>query len=363
VTRARDGYDDPADPAAFRAARDVCRRHGRDLYFSSAFLPRAKRDAAHAVYAFCRMVSGAMEAVEDTEPPTAAARMRHRPLTDLPVRPPAAVDHADASPGGCCSSDPLGQRLSLIRERLNAIYDGRLELPHPAGRSQEHHVLHAFAAAVHRYQLPREHFADFAEACRQGITVRRYATWASLERYCRRSGGAAALMAVGVLGVTSSDASEFALKAGAALRLTAALRDVKRDCATGRVLLPLEDLAAFRYGERELLASVVNDNFRRLMRFQVERARKLYHEAADGLCHVAGDGSRLAAATVLVWNAALLDAIERQGYDVFSRPPAVGRGDKLRRLPLAWRLARRRPGGRRPELGRTRSSDRLAAAG
>ena len=343
MPRRRPDSADPADAPAFRAAREICRRHGGDFYFATAFLPPAKRDAVHALYAFCHMIGEAMNVSEGDEP-TGGAALRHRPLSVAPIGRSAAAGGA----GGCCSPNAIDQRLALFRDRLNDLYDGRLELPAVAGRSQEHHVLHAFSVAARRYQVPRQCFLDLAEAHRMNRCVVRYATWSSLERYCRHAGSAAATAAVAVLGVTSSDAAAPAAAAGRAVVLTNVLRDLKADVAQGRVYLPLEDLAAFRYSERELTAGVVNEAFRNLMRFQVERARHLYREAADGLCSVAGDGSRLAAATVIALRSGVLDAIERHGYDVFSRRAALGRGQKLRRLPLAWRLARRRPGSRLP---------------
>lgn len=315
---------DPADHLAFRAAREVCRRHGQDFYFSSAFLPRAKRDAAHAVFAFCRMIREAIEAA--AEEPGAAA-MRHRPL----------------APGGCGSCHPIDQRLELFRNRLNELYDGRPELPSPAGRSEAQHVLHAFSQSVRRFEVPRQCFLDIAAACRADLLVSRYATWASLERYCRQSGGAAAVAAGCVLGLTHSDAVHQAEKLGVAVRLTHALRYLKDDVAAGRVYLPLADLAASKYSERELAAGTFNDNFGQLMAFEVARARRLYREAAEGLRWVAGDGSRLAAATLTVQQAAVLDAIERAGYDVFHGRIDMTPAQKLRRLPTAWRLARRGP--------------------
>jgi phytoene synthase len=231
----------------------------------------------------------------------------------------------------------------LLRERLDDLYAGRLELPAPLSRSVPHHVLHAFGLATRRYQIPRQSFIDIAEGVRRDWVVRRYATWASLERHCRQSAGAAASAIACVLGVTNSDAVQHAVMLGAAMALTRILTSLKEDCARGRIYLPLEDLASFRYSERDLAAGVVNENFRRLMRFQVARARRLYHEAAEGLCWVAGDGSRMAAATVVALSCGVLDAIERQGYDVFTRPPRLAAAQKFRRLPLAWRLARRRP--------------------
>jgi phytoene synthase len=127
-----------------------------------------------------------------------------------------------------------------------------------------------------------------------------------------------------------------------AWRLTQALLDLKQDVARDAIYLPLEDMARFRYSERELAAGLVNGNLRELVRFEVGRARRLLGEAARGLCWVAGDGSRLTAATLAAWSAGVLDAIERGGYDVLTRRVLLTRGQKLRRLPLAWRLARRR---------------------
>src|SRR3954452_16398400 len=322
---------DPADAMAFRAARDECRRHGKDFYFASAFLPRGKRDAAHAVYAFCRMIREAIDAPGEADDDAGASALRHRPLSSTGA-------------SACCSSHPLDQRVALLRERLDHLYAGSLDLPAPWSRSVPHHVLHAFGLAARRYQIPRQSFIDIAEGVRRDLIVRRYATWASLERQCRQSGGAAASAIACVLGITNSDAVEHAVTLGAAMAFTRILTSLKDDSAGGRVYLPLEDLASFRYSERDLAAGVLNDNFRRLMRFQVARARRLYHEAAEGLCWVAGDGSRLAAATVVALSSGVLDAIERQGYDVFTRSPRLAAAQKFRRLPLAWRLARRQHG-------------------
>jgi len=323
---------DEADSLAFRAARLVCRRHAEDLHFAAVFLPPAKRDAACAVYAFCRMIREVVRSAgAGGGPRSAAEQLRHRPL--------AAVAANPGPSGGCCTSHPLDQCLSLIRERMDDLYARRMELPAPQGRSPEHHVLHALSLSVARFQIPPEYFLEFAEGCATELTVPRYATWGALERYCLRSGGSLAKLAACVLGVTHSDAGVTAAKAGVAIRLTRILCDVKADVAAGTVYLPLEDLANFRYTERELAAGVMTDRFRDLMRFEVERARRLYREATDRLRWVAM-GSRFAPAAVLAWYSGLLDDVERQRYDVFSRRPALTGGDRLRRLPFAWRLAR-----------------------
>lgn len=255
---------------------------------------------------------------------------------------------AGESGGGCCTPSSVDQRLSLFRDCLDALYGSGVELPASESRSAEQHVLHAFALSARRYEIPKHYFLEWADGFRADLCVSRYATWKSLERYCRRSGGAGGLIASAVLGLTHSDASAYAVVAGSATRFTRILCDLQVDAAAGRVYLPLEDLVSFRYAERDLAAGTVNEGFRKLMRFEVARARRLYREAAEGLCWVAGDGSRLAAATVLTWQRGLLDVIERRGYDVFSRRPVLTKGERLRLLPAAWRLARRKLGAAMP---------------
>lgn len=308
------GKDTGADALATRAVRDICRREARDFYWACALLPPAKRDAAYAVYAFCRMIDQSI-----------------------------AADVVTGS-GGCCSDDSADSRLGLLRGRVAEVYDGRLELPAPGSRSPQHHALHAFQRAVKRYQIPMQHFLDLPEGCRADSVVSRYATWTSLQKHCDQVVGSVVLALACVLGVTHSGAGAHAVALGRALRLTNILRDLRLERDRGRIYLPLEDLTAFRYSERDLAGGVVNDNFRRLMRFQIHRARALYREAAEGLCWLADAGGRLTVAAVVTARAGILDRIERHGYDVFNRRPSYPPSQIVRRLPEIWRLARRRHG-------------------
>ena len=344
---------DPADAPALAAARDVCRREAPGFFYASAFLPRAKRDAAFAVVAFCGMVREALAARGDDL--AGAQGLRHHPLSACRAGTPAP---RAATPGAapacttCGPTDSADARIDLLRARLDEIYDGRLELPRPESRSGPQHVLHAFARAVARHQIPRQYFLDLAEGLARDQRVARYATWAALERHCRQTAGPVALALAAVLGVTHSGAGEFASNLATGMLLTSILRDLKEDRARGKIFLPLEDLARFRYGERDLAKSVVNDNFRDLMRFEIARARGLFHDGAEGLCWLADDGSRLTVSALAAASSGILDAIERQGCDVFTRRPAMTPGQKLRRLPLAWALSRRGPGERMPDLFR-----------
>jgi phytoene synthase len=349
---------DPADAAAFAAVRDACRRKWPEWFYASVFLPRAKRDAACAVVAFCGMVREAIGAPEESL--EGAAGLRHHPLGasngntgTLAAQGPGMATPGLSTGGACTTCGPTGStdsRVALLAERLDELYDGRLELPRPESRSAAQHALHAFSQAVRSTQVPRQYFLDLAEGLRRDRSVSRYATWSSLERLCHQTAGSVALALSAVFGVTHSGAGDYALRLATAIRLTSILRDLKADRDRGVVYLPLEDLARFRYSERDLARGVVNENLRDVMRFEISRARGLLRDGAEGLCWLADDGSRLTVSTLAATSAALLDAIGRQGFDVLARPPVLSTGQKLRRLPLAWSLSRRRPGERLPNV-------------
>jgi phytoene synthase len=275
-----------------------------------------------------------------------ARAMREHPA----VVSPRALPVIRSGEASHCEIDSLETRLTLLRDRLDEIYDGRLELPAPASRSEQQHALCAFAETIKRHQIPRQHFLDLAEGCRMDLVIRRYTTWDDLENYCNHAGGMMGLITSCVLGLTHSGAFAQAITMGNAMQLTTILRDIKYDWDRGRVYLPQEDLRRFRYSEQNLARSIVNEDLRQLMRFQIDRARKLYRAGAQGLCWLAGDGSRLTASALAVIYCGILDAIERRHYDVFTKRAHLTMPQKFRRLPVAWRLARREANDPLPDV-------------
>src|SRR5437016_10812012 len=117
------------------------------------------------------------------------------------------------------------------------------------------------SGAMARYQIPKEWFLDLVGALKLGATKLRWATWKSLESYLRGRGGSAASIISAILGVTRSEGQEKAVEMGMAIELTRILRDLKKDAARNRVLLPLEDLIRFKYSEKDLFRGVVNEQW------------------------------------------------------------------------------------------------------
>jgi phytoene synthase len=296
---------------AFNTTRAIFRRHGKAFDLPSKFLRREKRLAATAVFAFCRMI---LEAIDVGEGESTASS---------------------------CGPSSLDARVDMFRERLDEIYSFSLDLPLQAQRTQAQHVMGAIARVVERYEIPRQYFLDFADGRRMELSVKRFPTWARLEKILSLTAGSAGRMMCAILGVQHSDAADFANMYCGAMALTTILLNVKRDFDAGRIYLPLEDLARFGYSERDLAANVVNDQFRELMKFQIARARSLYRDGADGLIWLPEDGSRMAAAALgTTWSSSLA-AIEAAGYDVLTKPVQVSLTRRAMRIPAAWKLAKR----------------------
>jgi phytoene synthase len=134
------------------------------------------------------------------------------------------------------------------------------------------------------------------------------------------------------------DTSHAAVALGIANQLTNILRDVGEDRSRGRIYLPQEDLERFGYSEAELLAGTVNDNWRALMRFQLERARMWFARSEAGVRWLAPDARWPVWASLRLYRG-ILDVIEEHHYDVFNKRAFVPRVGKLFDLPFSYLVA------------------------
>ena len=300
-----------ADAQAFRICRETCRRSGGDFYLSTFFLPRQKRDATHAIFAFCSLVADSVR------------------MDEIHAASPAPTTIGVA----CCSTNTLDGRLDLLRQRLDHLYASPAAVPFSIERGVEQGIAYAFGRTIQRYPVPREYLSDLVEGCRIEATVPRFATWKSVDRYLALRWGSVALAMAAVLGLTSSDARDRVIDLGKAVGLTKLLRDLPKRVAGGNVPLPQEDLAACSYAERELLSGVTSDRFHDLMRLETDRARQLFASGRLAIPWLAGDSSRLMAATVATLYGRSLDRVSRSS-------PALSTWQRVRLLPVIWAAAR-----------------------
>jgi len=259
----------------------LARRSGSSFYFSFLFLPRRKREAIYALYAFCRTVDD-------------------------------AVDQGAASPGD--------QRRILAewRAELGRVYGGRPTQP----------IATRLADAVRAFPIPREHLEAILDGVEMDIDKRRYATFEELSEYCYRVASAVGLACIEIFGYSDGQARDYALNLGIALQLTNILRDLRPDAERGRIYLPLDELRRFGYSEEDLLRSRYNRPFLELMRFQADRAHAYYRAARTALPRV--DRRRLLAAEIMrVTYHALLRAVEAHRFRVFDKPIRLSAPHKL----------------------------------
>ncbi len=256
--------------AAYAACRDITRTASKTFYLASLFLAPEKRRAVWAVYAFCRTADDLV----DTE---AGANERLARLDELERK------LVDASRG--LATEPF--------------FD-------------------AYADAAATYGIPLEPALGLLRGARTDITIRRYATYAELCEYCYLVASTVGLLVSPILGYASEEALPFGVTLGRAMQLTNILRDVGEDSRMGRVYLPTEDLDRFGYAEAEIFEGVLDDRFVALMKFQIARVRELYREAEPGIAMLAPE-SRYTVRLALSLYRGILDAIERNGYDVFRR--------------------------------------------
>ena len=196
------------------------------------------------------------------------------------------------------------------------------------GESTVNPVLHAFSNTVRARGIELETIKDFMKSMKMDTHVFRYETYEDLEVYVYGSAAVVGLMMCRAVGVEDEAADHHAEALGVAMQLSNFLRDVKEDWERGRIYIPLEDLERFSYTEKDLEAGVVDDRFVSLMKFEIDRARKLYEVADEGMKYIPS-GRRYPVRVARELYAAILDRIEAQNYDVFSERAETSLAYKL----------------------------------
>jgi squalene synthase HpnC len=224
--------------------------------------------------------------------------------------------------GDEASGDRLAH-LDWLEGELEAAYRGRATHP----------LMRRLGATVRAHRIPPEPFRRLIEANRQDQRVASYPTYADLAAYCELSANPVGHLVLHVLGAATPERIRLSDAVCTGLQLTEHWQDVAEDLARGRVYLPLEDLVRFGVTREDLGASRPGEAFRRLMAFEVARARELLERGAP-LSRTLPPRAGFAVAAFVAGGLAALDAIERAGYDVLSRAPRPSRARR------AWWMVR-----------------------
>lgn len=249
----------------WRQAAQATRAGSKSFYFASHFFPPELTRAAHCLYWFCR-------------------------TTD---------DLVDEAP----HPEQAEKALTFWEQQLRSA------------RTQ-HPVLQLFSHVRQLYAIPISYPLELIEGVRMDLTRGRYETFADLQVFCYRVASVVGLMMMHVIGFEGQPHQQ-AIDLGIALQLTNILRDVGEDLQRGRIYLPLEDLRRFHLSEEDLMARIRDRRFAALMQFQIARARDFYRRGIAGIPSLHPRG-RFAVEVAARLYAGILDAIERNHYDVFT---------------------------------------------
>jgi len=273
---------------AYEHCREITREHSQTFYIASNLMPSQQRKAIRALYAFCRV-----------------------------------------------SDDLVDRNLSGQRQLLNKWRSKSLE-NHPNGDDL---VALAWADTRLRFDIPRQYAEQLLDGVERDLVQTRYATFDELADYCYAVASTVGLMTMHIVGYAGNEAIPYAVKLGVALQLTNILRDVGEDWRNGRLYLPQDELEQFGLTEEDIEKGQVDDRWRDFMRFQIERARHLYEEALPGVS-LLGKSGRFAVRAAAELYRAILDDIEVNDYDVFTRRAHISNRQKLALLPGIWQRAR-----------------------
>lgn len=211
--------------------QDKAAKSGSSFYYAFLFLVPPRRAAITAFYAFCREVDDVVDEVSD-----------------------ASV---------------AATKLAWWRKEIGTAFSGQ----------PTHPVMKALMPHTAAFEIRAEHLLAVIEGCQMDLEQSRYLDFAGLARYCHLVAGVVGEVAAGIFGRSQPETTAYAHTLGQAMQLTNIIRDVGDDARRGRIYLPMSELKQFDIKAQEVLNRGYSERFTALMKFQAERAHRLYDEA------------------------------------------------------------------------------------
>ncbi len=277
----------PSLEESYAYCTNLTRSRARNFYYAFITLPKEKRKAIYAAYAFCRL----SDDYSDEE---------------IPVDEKAAL-------------------LSGLHDLVDKAFSG----------TPDSEVFVALMDASERYSIPKDYFHEIIKGVEMDLEINRYADFDELYQYCYRVASVVGLVCIEIFEYTDPRALEYATDMGIAMQLTNILRDIEEDCGRGRVYLPQDELARHGVTEESLRAGDTGLAFRVMMEEQVGRARR-YFERSAALLPLLKPRSRLCPAVLRALYSAVLDRIEARDYNVFGERVALSSREKLAITAKVW---------------------------
>ncbi|MCY4575616.1 MAG: squalene synthase HpnC [Chloroflexi bacterium] len=249
------------------------------------------------------------------------------------LMPDDMLPHVAAIYTYCRGVDDLGDEAEGNRLALLDEWAAQLEQCYTGSPTEPRFL--ALQHTISAFDIDRQPFLDLIEANRMDQLNTRYETYEDVLYYCRHSANPVGRLYLTLIGLNDPERRELSDATCTALQLANFWQDVKRDHAMGRIYLPQEDMRRFGYTEEELARGEYTPAFRNLMAFQVDRTRRLFDNGLP-LVDTLEDIFKLHVKLFTLGGVRVLDAIERQHYDVLSRRPTVTKARKTWLLTKTW---------------------------
>jgi len=289
---------------AYSVCRGIARSAAKNFYYAFLVLPRPKRQALCAVYAFMRRCDD----IADDETLTREERRRKLALW---------LDAFHRASAGAASDDPVLLALTDAQSR----YDIRVGLLDQL----------AYGTA-----MDLANFEELAPSPDGSPVISvHYQTFEALREYCYQVASVVGLVCIRVFGYRDPAAEGLAEDLGLAFQLTNIIRDVKEDADAGRIYVPEQDLSRFGVTAEQLRRGTNPGLLRRLLEFEAERAREFY-KAGNQLIELVDEDSQPGLWVLLTIYRSLLEKIAARQYDVFTGKVSLTTTEKLRILLKGW---------------------------
>jgi len=291
-------------PKSYEECHRIAREANSSFYPAFFLLPKAKRDGIVALYAFMRRI-------DDVSDEGADLAGKQRGLATWR----AALDQ--------------------VITKQQQMVDGSAAIASPfIGLKGAAEILPALVDTIERYKMPSRYLHDLISGAEMDLTIQTYPTYERLKEYCYRVAGTVGLTCTHIFGFHDFRALEMAEKLGLAFQLTNIIRDVREDYGLGRVYLPEEDLLHYRVLREDLGRKEEGLGVRELLRFEADRAWKLYEEGAQLLAMVEED-SRATLWLLVHTYSALLARIESTDFAVLGGRVRLTKAEKLKLVAKA----------------------------
>lgn len=281
---------------AYHYCRQITRNYAKTFYYATRFLPHHKQRSIFAIYALCRSLDNLVD------------------------------DAADAITTDSAKRKVIADALIGWEDNLEKAYQGN---------PTKNPVLMAFSDVLKRLEIPITLPLELIDGVRMDLFKNRYNSFDELYGYSYKVASVVGLMISEVFGYEDKSALPCAVDLGIAMQLTNILRDVGEDLQRGRIYLPAEDLKRFNITEKDLENHRVTEDFIELMKFQIGRARSYYEKADQGIPKLSQD-SRVPVYLARYNYARILDQIEANGYQVFTRRAYLTFTQKMSLIPRLW---------------------------